>query len=100
VRRERAVEQGDAHLVEPERAVERVAAHRLDRRRPADEDAGLHAAEQLVAAAADDVDPRREARRHLRLAGERARAGPRRRGGRVDEARAVVLDHRHAEPPA
>ena len=58
---ERRVEGGERHLVDAQGAVERVPAHRLDEGPAPGDEAGLRAAEQLVAAEGHDVARRRAA---------------------------------------
>jgi hypothetical protein len=55
VLRQRRLERGVGHLVDPQRAHQRVLADPVDDRRPPDDDAGLRSAEELVAAEAADV---------------------------------------------
>ena len=77
VGRQGALERGQRELVGPERALERMPAHALDEVAPPDGDAGLRAAEELVAREGDDVRARLEARARRGLVAdldERSRA--------------------------
>jgi hypothetical protein len=77
VQRERPLERGERELVRAERALERVTAQALDQLGTTDDDAGLRAAQQLVAGEADEIGARGEARCRCRLVAdvrERARA--------------------------
>src|SRR2546422_446272 len=60
-------ERGNGQLVDAQGAEQRVLADSRQRLALAGDDAGLRAAQQLVAAEGDYVDARLEARRHLRL---------------------------------
>ena len=81
---QRRFERGVGQLVNAERAHQGVSPERLDQRRASDEDPGLRAAEQLVAAEAHEIAPRGERRSHHRLVGQRG----------VEVAAAEVFDHR------
>src|SRR3954452_8808932 len=87
---QRRLERGQRELVDPQRARERMPPARGDRLRRPHEQARLRAAEELVAAEADDgrAGPPRAA--HGRLAGQQLEVV-------VEDARAGVVDHRDAE---
>ncbi len=82
VERQRAFERGERELVGPQRPLEGVAPQPLHELRPADDDARLRPAQQLVAGEADEAGARGEALARLRLVAERherARSRGRRR---------------------
>ena len=70
MQRERSLERGERQLVRTQRALERMAAEPLDELGASDDDAGLRAAEKLVAGEADEVGARREAFPRRRLVAE------------------------------
>ena len=74
--RERSLERGERELVGPQRPLQRVAAEPLHERRLPDDDAGLRAAEELVAGEADEIGAGGEARGRSRLVAERRAATP------------------------
>ena len=83
VEQQGAFERGEVELVDAQRALQRMAAQLLDQVCASDDDAGLRAAEQLVAAEADEVG----------AVGERAARG--RFVGEVEQrARAEVVEQR------
>ena len=90
VEAQRRLERGDADLVEPHGALHRVAADARDELAAADDEAGLRAAEQLVAREGDEVGALGDRLGDGRLARQAV-------GGEVDEgAGAEVVDERHA----
>ena len=93
VERERPFERGERQLVGAQRALQRMAPQPLDELGASDDDAGLRAAEQLVAGEADEVGAGREARASRRLV---ARQSTRQRAGAevVDERQLVALRDR------
>ena len=70
IEQQRPLERGERELVDAQRALQRVAPQPLDEVGAADDDARLRAAEQLVAAEADEVGARCERRARGRLVGE------------------------------
>ena len=85
---QRPLERGERQLVRAQRALQRMAPQPLDEIGPADDDARLRAAEQLVAGEADEVGARGERLRRRRLAGQVA-----------ERAGAEVVDERQPVPP-
>ena len=75
VQAQRRLQRGEGQLVDAQRAGQRVAAAALDRLARADEEPGLRAAEQLVAAEAGQRRAGRDASRERRLAGQHRGAG-------------------------
>ena len=74
IERERRGEPGERELVGAQRAHQRVLARGVDRGRRADRDAGLRAAEQLVAGERDEVGAARDGLGDRRLVGQAPRA--------------------------
>ena len=96
VEQQRSLERGEAELVDAQRAVQRMPAQALDQVGAADDDSGLRAAEQLVAAEADEVGAGGERVPRRRLVGEVARARPSR--DRRAAARRALAQRRRAPP--
>ena len=94
------VERREVELVDAQGPRQRVTAHRLDRRRPADGDAGLRAAEQLVAAEGDDVAAGGDAVRQRRLLPEQLQVGERPAAQVVDQHRRRARAPASPAPPA
>ena len=91
VEQQRAFERGEAELVDAQRAVQRVPAQLLDQVGAPDDDPRLRAAEQLVAAEADEVGAGGERTARGRLVRElEQRAG----AEVVEQRQAVPLRHR------
>ncbi len=87
---DRRLERGEGQLVAPERAKQRLALERGDHRPAPGDDARLRAAEQLVAAEADEIHALAQYRGGCRL---RLEAGD--RAGVEHRPAAEILDQRH-----
>ena len=94
------VEGGEVELVDAQRARQRMPAHGVDRRGPADGDAGLRAAEQLVAAERDHVGAGGDALLQRRLLGEQLERSQGAAAEVVDEHGAALVGERRRAPPA
>ena len=70
VHRKESAESGERQLVDPHRALDGVASHGGDEIGPTRDDAGLRAAQQLVAAEGDEIRTRGERFARGRLVGE------------------------------
>ena len=88
IEEQRPLERRQGELVEPECTLQRVAPQPLDQFRSAHDEAGLRAAEQLVAAEADEIGPRGQ-----RLLRGRFCAEVEQRAG------AEIVDERQIEAP-
>ena len=94
VHAQRPLERGERQLVGAHRAVQRMPAQPLDEVGAPDDDAGLRAAEQLVAGEADEVRAGGERLARGRLARRSSRRALRSRGRRAAAARAAARPRR------
>ena len=86
---QRRLERGDGELVHPQRPGERMPPAAFDQVAAAEQQPGLRAAEQLVAARGDQVGPGAQGGGGVRLAGQQRLRG--------EQAGPDVGDHGHAE---
>jgi hypothetical protein len=96
---QRCLERSVRDLVHAQRAHQRMLADAREVFLPSDDDASLRAAEQLVAAEADDIGTRPHDGLDRRLSREWRRQRITVLGPLGDQAAAEILDDRHAEPP-